>query len=267
MADAAYERQERGLKHLNFARVAAVHAVLCLTSLYELAKDNAGPLKGGIQAAENTVKSVMSPVYDSFHDAPLVLLSFADSKVDYALAKLKSYVPPTMKSVTCHSINGAKNISMALREILSDIHKSGISNGLKAAYERYEPAAQDLYKQYEPVAEQYAVTIWQRLNRLPVFPHVAHMLVPTAAYWAEKYNIILEHANAHEFRIASYLPEIPIEKIAKVFNGADGDAGAEDEGASSSSSSEDEVATSEVPLDRSETVFADVADSPDLASE
>jgi len=263
MADTAYDT-ERGLKHLDFARVAALHAVLCMTTLYELAKDNSGPLKGGIQTVESTVKSIMNPVYESFHDFPIELLSFADCKVDYILVKMDKCIPSTMKALTCHVYKGAQNTSMALREIFSDIYSSGISDGLKAAYERYEPAAQHLYKQYEPVAEHYAVTTWQLLNHLPLFPQIAHMLVPTAAYWAEKYNHILERAIERGFMGAQYLPEIPIERIAKVFNG---DVEREN-GATETVEPEtaDEVASSE-PLDRSDTVFADVADSPDLVTE
>jgi Rubber elongation factor protein (REF) len=44
-------------------------------------------------------------------------------------------------------------------------------------------------------------------------------VIPTAAHWAEKYNHAVESASARGIVVVQYLPEIPIEKIAKVFSG------------------------------------------------
>lgn len=44
-------------------------------------------------------------------------------------------------------------------------------------------------------------------------------MIPTAAHWAEKYNHAVESADARGIVVVQYLPEIPIEKIAKVFSG------------------------------------------------
>lgn len=44
-------------------------------------------------------------------------------------------------------------------------------------------------------------------------------MIPTAAYWAEKYNHAVESAGTRGIVVVQYLPEIPIEKIAKVFSG------------------------------------------------
>lgn len=67
--------------HLDFVAVAAAQAVVCLASLYDFAKDNAGPLKSGVQSVEDTVKAVVGPVFDKFHDVPFELLKFVDRKV------------------------------------------------------------------------------------------------------------------------------------------------------------------------------------------
>ena len=74
---------ERKLKYLDFVQVAAIYFVVCFSSLYEYAKENSGPLKPGVQAVEGTVKTVIGPVYEKFHDVPFELLKFVDRKVRY----------------------------------------------------------------------------------------------------------------------------------------------------------------------------------------
>jgi hypothetical protein len=91
-------------------------------------------------------------------------------------------------------------------------------NITKTMYSKYEPTARELYYKYEPVAEQYAVLAWRSLNRLPLFPQVAQIAVPTAAFWSEKYNQVVGSAAEEGYTIALYLPLIPIERISKVFD-------------------------------------------------
>lgn len=71
----------KGLKYLDFVRVAAIQAVMCFASVYEFAKENAGPLKPGVQTVESAVRAVVGPVYDRLHDVPFELLKFVDRKV------------------------------------------------------------------------------------------------------------------------------------------------------------------------------------------
>lgn len=69
------------MKYLEFVQVAAVNAVLCFTNLYVYAKERTGPLKPGVETVEGTVKSVVGPVYEKYHDVPVELLKFVDRKV------------------------------------------------------------------------------------------------------------------------------------------------------------------------------------------
>lgn len=82
------EHEEPKLKYLDFVHVAAMQAVVYLASLYSLAKENSGPLKPGVHTVEGTVKTVIGPVYDKFHDVPLELLKFVDRKVSKLLLPL-----------------------------------------------------------------------------------------------------------------------------------------------------------------------------------
>jgi Rubber elongation factor protein (REF) len=76
------------LKHLDFLHIAAVQAILCFANLYELAKEKSGPLKGGVETVEGTVKSIVNPVYKRFRDLPLDLLFLADCKVRTTVPEL-----------------------------------------------------------------------------------------------------------------------------------------------------------------------------------
>jgi len=218
--------QERPrLRRLEFVHVAAAQAALCVAGLYALARDHAGPLRPGVDAVDSAVRGVAGPVYGRFRDLPLDLLAFVDRKVDGAAQELDQHLPSSLKAAS------AKAYAVA-REIADEAQRSGVSGAARAvygkvepvakdAYGRIEPAAKDLYVRYEPAAEHLAVSAWRSLNGLPLFPQVAQIAVPTAAYWAEKYNRVIAYAARQEFPGARYLPAIPIERIAKVFGEAE----------------------------------------------
>ncbi|KAH1081388.1 hypothetical protein J1N35_021149 [Gossypium stocksii] len=84
-------------------------------------------------------------------------------------------------------------------------------------YIKYEPTEKELYVKYEPKAEQCAVSAWRKLNKLPLFPQVALVVVPTAAYCSGKYNEIVVNNAEKVYKVASYLPLVLTEKIVKVF--------------------------------------------------
>ncbi|KAJ0960157.1 hypothetical protein J5N97_002076, partial [Dioscorea zingiberensis] len=171
--DQINQEDEQRLKYLGFVHVATIQAVLCFSKLYEYAKENAGPLKSGVQSVEGTVKTVVSPVYKKFHDVPLELLKFIDRKVDESVNDLGKRMPPLVKK--------APEVARSVAEEVQRAGVVGTATGIaKSAYAKCEPAAKDLYTKYEPSAERYAVSAWKSLNRLPLFPQVAHIMVPTA---------------------------------------------------------------------------------------
>eukprot|EP00257_Ricinus_communis_P022715 XP_015582521.1 stress-related protein isoform X1 [Ricinus communis] len=226
---------DKKLKYLDFVQAAAVYVLACFSSIYEYAKENSGPLKPGVKTVEATVKTVIGPVYDKFRDIPFELFKFVDRKVlfhfplvlwvlvlqltvnDYMqienfLGELGRLVPSLVK----HASNQARSVAC-------EVQRAGVvdaaKNIAKRVYEMYEPMAWELYCMYEPVAEHYAVSVWRCLNRLPLFPQAAQIAVPTAAYWSEKYNEIVCYTADRGYPAAAYLPLIPIEWIAKVFDG------------------------------------------------
>ncbi|RWR76546.1 lipid droplet-associated protein 1 [Cinnamomum micranthum f. kanehirae] len=209
------------LKYLDFVQSAAVHAVAVFSSFYDFAKDNSGPLKPGVQTVEGTVKIVMGPVYEKIQDIPLELLKFADRKVDGLVQEVDRHVPVLVKQASSKAFSAAHKAPEVARSIKSELDRVGVvdtaAEMTKAAYAMLEPTAKDLYLRYEPVAEHYAVSAWRSLNRLPLFPEVAHILVPTVAYWTDKYNNGVRYMEVKGFCVASYMPLVPTERIAKVF--------------------------------------------------
>ncbi|KAL4352237.1 hypothetical protein GQ457_06G021010 [Hibiscus cannabinus] len=216
--DLAKEEDEQRLKYLEFVQVAAVHAALSFTNLYLYAKERSGPLKPGVETVEGTVKSVVRPVYDKYHDVPVELLKFVDTKVDESVTKLDRRVPPVIKHVSTEAISAAQKAP----EVASDVQRAGVVNTAsgyaKSVYTKCEPAAKEIYAKYEPKAEECAVSAWRKLNKLPLFPHVASVVVPTAAYCSDKYNQRVASGAEKGYKVASYLPLVPTEKIAKVFS-------------------------------------------------
>lgn len=61
--------------------MAGAYAAVCFLNLYGFAKERSGPLKPGVESVEGTVKNVVGPVYNKYHDVPAHLLTFVDRKV------------------------------------------------------------------------------------------------------------------------------------------------------------------------------------------
>lgn len=77
----AQEEEEESLKYLEFVQVAIIQVLVYFSNIYCLAKDKSGPLKPGVDTVEDTVKSVVGPVYEKFHGVPIEVLKYMDRKV------------------------------------------------------------------------------------------------------------------------------------------------------------------------------------------
>ncbi|KAI4369390.1 hypothetical protein MLD38_017832 [Melastoma candidum] len=213
--------EEQQLKYLEFVQVAAVHAAMCFLNLYGFAKERSGPLKTGVETVEGTVKTVVGPVYDKYHDVPSEVLKFVDRKIEESVTELDKRVPPVIKQVSTQAIAAAQQAPVAAQAVAHEVKRTGVkdtASGIaKTVYSKYEPTAKELYYKYEPKVEQCAASAWRRLHKLPLFPQVAQVAVPTAAYCAEKYNSTVRSTYEKGYKVSSYLPIVPTERIAKVF--------------------------------------------------
>ncbi|XP_042424762.1 stress-related protein-like [Zingiber officinale] len=189
------------LRYLEFLHVAAIQTVLFVARIYSYAKERSGPLKPRVQSVESTVKGVVGPVYDRFHDVPFELLKFVDQKVGESAQKLEHHIPPSLK-----------NASAVARSAAGEIQRNGLVNSA-TSLSRY------VYTKYEPAAEQAAVSLWRSVNRLPLVPQAAHIVLPTAAHLAKKYNQTVSYTAAKGYAFSAYLPLFPTERISRVFSG------------------------------------------------
>ncbi|KAI4301393.1 hypothetical protein L6164_034676 [Bauhinia variegata] len=215
------QANEKNLKYLDFIQGATTYFVVSFSSLYEYAKENSGPLRPGVQTVEGTVKTVIGPVYEKFRDVPLELLKFVDRKVDESVTEVERHLPSLLKQASRQAFTAVHKAPGVARNVVSEIRRNGVvdaaKNITKNVYTKCEPTAKELYSKYEPVTEQYAVSAWRTLNRLPLFPQVADILIPTAAFWSEKYNQAVSYMAEKDYPVATHLPSIPTERIAKVF--------------------------------------------------
>lgn len=138
------------------------------------------------------------------------------------MTELDRHVPTNVKKASSQAFTTAQKAPEAARTVVSEVRRAGVvdtaSGYAKSVYSMYEPTAKELYAKYEPKAEQYAVSAWQKLNKLPLFPHVANAVLPTAAYCTEKYNQTVVSTAKQGYRVSAYLPLVPTEKIARIFS-------------------------------------------------
>ena len=176
--------------------------------------------------------------------------------MDDSVTELDRHVPDLIKEALNQAYIAAQKAPGVARAVASEMQRSGLVDTAKdiatKAYIHYEPIGKELYVKYEPVAEHYAVSAWRKLNTFPMFPQVAHIVVPTAAYWSEKYNQTVLYTAKKGYLISCYLPLIPVERIAKVFGEEEELATTKpskpiSDSASSSSSDEDEAAPATKP--------------------
>lgn len=142
------------------------------------------------------------------------------------MRELERHVPSRLKTASAQAYTAAQKAPEVARSVAGEVQRSGVvataAGMASAARKRYEPAANELYQKYEPVAEKYAVAAWRSLNHLPLFPHVAQIVVPMAAYGSEKYNGAVASAAKRGYAVAQFMPLVPTERIAEVFSMGNG---------------------------------------------
>lgn len=220
-------KRQQELKHLGFVRIAAIHALVCVSSLYNYAKRNSGPLRSTVGTVESAVTAVVGPVYEKFKGVPDDLLLFLDVKVDEASHEFDKHAPPLAKQV----VNQAQSLIEKASEKAQKLVSEAQSGGPRAAVHFAAGEFKDFLL-------TNSVKAWYKLNHYALFHKSAEITVPTAAHWSEKYNHVVEDMDKKGYTVFSYFPLVPIDEIAKAFkqNGAAGTKGDATERESNSSS-------------------------------
>lgn len=136
-------------------------------------------------------------------------------QVDGVVREVDRHVPGLLKQASNQAYCVAQKAPSLARSLATEVHRTGV---IATATN----TARELISRYEPVAEEYAVRGWRCLNHLPLFPQVAQIAVPTAAYWSEKYNTLVVRAGDKGYTVVSYLPLVPLDRIAKAFGNEPG---------------------------------------------
>nr|KYP52942.1 REF/SRPP-like protein At1g67360 family [Cajanus cajan] len=175
------KKSHEELKHLGFVKIAAIKAFVCVSNLYDFAKQNSGPLRSAVGTVEDTVTTVLGPVYHKFKPVPNHLLLFVDNKVDEARYKFEEHAPPLVKQV-------ASQVNCAAAHYVATECKQIVVFGW--------------------------VKLWNVLDHYPLFHAVAEM----AGEWSDKYNHVVKNKSESKgCGVFGYLPLIPIDEIAEAF--------------------------------------------------
>lgn len=143
------------------------------------------------------------------------------------LSELDRHLPSAVKAASARAYTAARRAPEVARSVAGEFQRAGVVGTAvdlaKGVATRCEPAAKQLYARYEPAVEQYAVSAWRALSRLPLFPQAAQIVVPTAAHLSERYNRAVCYCAEKGYAVTAYLPLVPTERIAKVFGSAGGE--------------------------------------------
>ncbi|XP_022733391.1 REF/SRPP-like protein At1g67360 isoform X2 [Durio zibethinus] len=201
MEKVEFENKNQDLKHLSFVRVAAIHALVCLSNLYEYAKQNSGPLKSTVGTVEGAVTTVVVPVYEKFKDVPDHLLGFLDKKVDEASHKFDEHGPAAAKQVVSQAQDLVHKAAQKAQKLVGEARTNGARGALHYA-------AAEL-KQFVLAT---STKLWVKLNNNSAFHSVAEKVIPTATNLSEKYNHVVKDNSGKGNSVVDYPPLIPVDE-------------------------------------------------------
>ncbi|KAA3463417.1 REF/SRPP-like protein [Gossypium australe] len=193
--------ENKDLKHLGFVRVVAIHALVCVSNLYEYAKQNSGPLRSTV---EGPVTTVVGPVYEKFKYVADHLLRFLDKKVDEALHKIDGHLPAKAKQ----AINQAQYLVHKTIQHAWKLVDEARTNGPRGAL-HYATA------EYKHLLIINSSKLWVKLNHNSAFHSVAGWVTPTAANWSGKYNNLINDMSGKGYIVFGYLPLIPVDEFGE----------------------------------------------------
>ncbi|XAR48176.1 hypothetical protein NMG60_11030911 [Bertholletia excelsa] len=200
------ENSGRELKHLGFLRIIVINSLVCMSNLYDYAKQNSGPLRSTVGTVERAVTTVIRPVYEKLKGVPDDLLAFVDEKVDEAANKLNKHAPPTIKKVVVKSYTVVQKASGVVLNFIHEARTGGPCSAIHYAGTVYVHLCLNILARF-----------WYAANKITVLHVIAQMAVPTVAHWSEKYNNTILHLNGKGYTAFGYLPQVPINEIAKAY--------------------------------------------------
>ncbi|XWS34569.1 hypothetical protein CRYUN_Cryun21dG0049500 [Craigia yunnanensis] len=210
MEKVEFENKKQDLKHLSFVRVTAIHALVCVSNLYEYAKQNSGPLRSTIGTVECAVTTVVGPVYEKFKDVPDHLLGFLDKKVDEASHKFDEHAPAATKQVVSQAQELVHKAAQKAQKLVAEARTNGARGALHYA------AAE-----YKKFVLANSTKLWVKLNHYSAFHSVAEKVIPTAANLSKLYNYVVKDMSGKGYPVVGYIPLIPIGELGEAIKQAE----------------------------------------------
>lgn len=192
------QHRQTSLKYLGFFPVAFDQACLRLSSIYQTAKNQAGPLKPGVEDVELLLKRVLQPVFRIVGNSFNELLNSVDQKVDQKLKAVEESVPAFF----------APAASRALQMFLPPVAEAPVSEGNSTANDGSTFTGMGSYNSFK----KYIVS--------PPLSEVMGMVVARALYSAELFNQVASTLRERRVPLAAYIPDIPIHVVEKYLKAA-----------------------------------------------
>ncbi|KAH7288504.1 hypothetical protein KP509_31G028800 [Ceratopteris richardii] len=190
--------RECDLKYLGFFPAALASACLYLSAIYEAAKDQAGPLKPGVEDVEEVLRIVLKPVIRIAEDHSKKLLDYVDKKVDEKLKIVDEHIPPFIKPFAFHAqrwIVGAEpTMLLSVRSLEFDSPASSHCVSYdKEAFPECRPS--------NAVVKFISVLHLQAIMRV---------LGPRAVYSAQLFNSFTSSLREAHVPFCCHIPELPV---------------------------------------------------------
>ncbi|KAF7124095.1 hypothetical protein RHSIM_Rhsim12G0025900 [Rhododendron simsii] len=208
------KKSDGQLKRLGFVRMIAINALVCVSNLYEYAKQSSGPLKSTVETVESTVTTVVGPVYLKFKGVPDDLLVFLDEKVDEVANKFDEHAPPSAKQ----AVIKAQSMVHKASEVAQSFIREAQVGGPSAAFHYAGSLCMHLFL-------CAMARLWYVTNQITALHVLAQMAVPTVNQWLEKYNVTIVDLATKGYTLFSHFPQIPIDEIAKAYKQVEAERG------------------------------------------
>ncbi|KAJ7957560.1 Rubber elongation factor protein (REF) [Quillaja saponaria] len=166
MADNQIETENKNqeLKHLGFVRIVAIQALVCVSNIYEYAKQNCGPLRSTVGTVEGTVTTVLYPVYEKLKDFPDDLLVFIDHKIDEAINKFDEHAPPFAKQAVYQAQGLIQKLTLKTVKVVNEAQTGG------PLAEKAVPTAAHWSEKYNNVIKDLTRKGYAVFGYLPLVP-------------------------------------------------------------------------------------------------
>ncbi|MCO5550303.1 hypothetical protein L7F22_003786 [Adiantum nelumboides] len=193
--------EECALKYLGFFPAALSSVCVYLSAIYEAAKDQAGPLRPGVEDVEEVLKVVVRPVLRIAEDQSTKLLDYVDKKVDEKLKMVDDLMPAFVKPIAFYAhqmiVRAEPTKSLNVRSV--GLESAASSHGVEFNKEAYS---------------EYGTN--DTLEKFIAFLHlreVVSMLGPRAVYSAHLFNQFASSLREAHVPFSSYIPDVPVQEL------------------------------------------------------